>query len=110
MGILTIGRTNRKRYERILWWEVRRIPYNIIMYFIGLLSFQIAYVTIPLIYIVIGLGLNAIYTLGWIFELMVFEGMTEVDRGVKYPRYAFISYLIFSTLIVFAIPVYILIM
>ena len=109
MGILKIGKTNRKWYERILWWEVRRIPYNIIMYFVGLLSFQIAYVTIPLIYLIIGLGLNAFYTLGWIIELMVFNGLTEIDRGIKYPRYAFILYLAFSTLVVFAIPVYMLV-
>ena len=109
MNILKITQAKRKWYEIIFWWEIRRIPYNIIMYFIGLLSFQIGYVTIPLIYFVIGLGLNILYTLGWIIELIFINRMKDKNRKVKYPQYAFLSYLIFSTLIVFVIPVLLLI-
>ena len=109
MNILKITKSKRKWYEIILWWEIRRIPYNIIMYFIGLLSFQIAYVTIPLVYLIIGLGLNVLYTLGWIFELLVINRLKEQERRVSYPKYALLSYLTFSTLIVFAIPILLLI-
>jgi hypothetical protein len=109
MNILRITKTKRKWHEIILWWEIRRIPYNIIMYFIGLLSFQIGYVTIPLVYIIIGLGLNVLYTLGWIIELLFINRLKDKDRKIKYPRYAFLSYLTFSTLIVFAIPILLLI-
>jgi uncharacterized membrane protein len=79
------------------------------MYFIGLLSFQIGYVTIPLVDIIIGLGLNVLYTLGWIIELLFINRLKDKDRKIKYPRYAFLSYLTFSTLIVFAIPILLLI-
>jgi hypothetical protein len=109
MNILRITKTKRKWHEIILWWEIRRIPYNIIMYFIGLLSFQIGYVTIPLVDIIIGLGLNVLYTLGWIIELLFTNRLKDKDRKIKYPRYAFLSYLTFSTLIVFAIPILLLI-
>jgi hypothetical protein len=107
MSMFKITGTNRKWYEIIMWWELRRIPYNIIMYFIGLLSFQIGYVTIPLIYIVI--GFNFLYTLGWIIELIFINRLKERVKKNKYPRQAFIYYLAFSTIIVFVIPVLILI-
>ena len=109
MNILKITKTRRKWDEIILWWEIRRIPYNIIMYFIGLLSFQISYVTIPLVYLIIGLGLNVLYTLGWIIELLFINRQKDKSRKIKYPQYALLSYLTFSTLIVFAIPILLLI-
>ena len=105
MNILKITRTNRMWHEIILWWELRRIPYNIIMYLIGLLSFHSGYVTIPLVYIIIGLGLNVLYTLGWIIELLFINRLKEKERRIKYPQHAFISYLTFSTLLVLAIPI-----
>jgi hypothetical protein len=109
MNIFKITKTKRKWHNIILWWEFRRIPYNIIMYFIGLLSFQIGYVTIPLVYLIIGLGLNILYTLGWIIELIFIKRLEDKGRMMKYPLYAFLFYLTFSTLIVFAIPVLLLI-
>ncbi len=36
-----------KWYQSILWWEIRRIPYNVIMIISGLLSFLIGAVSIP---------------------------------------------------------------
>lgn len=88
-----------------MWWEIRRIPYNIIMYLVGLLSFQIGYVTIPLVYLVLGLGLNALYTFGWIVELLVSNKLAEKDRMIYYPKYAFATYLTISTVVVFAISI-----
>ena len=86
-----------------------RVLYNVVMYFIGLLSFKVGYVTIPLVYVVIGLALNAIYTLGWIMELLFINGRGNKNKEIKFSRYVFVSYLIFSTLIVFLIPILILI-
>jgi hypothetical protein len=105
MNILKTTKTKRKWHEIVLWWEIRRIPYNIIMYFIGLLSFQIGYVTIPLAYLIVGFGLNVLYTLGWVIELLFINRLKKKDRRINYPKYAFISYLTFSTLVVFAIPI-----
>jgi hypothetical protein len=70
------------------------------MYFVGLASFYVGYVTIPLIYLIIGLVLNAGYTLGWIAELALIKHANESTR-LKYPRIAFFSYLAFSVVIVF---------
>lgn len=107
MPILKITKTKRKWTEIALWWEIRRIPYNIIMYFIGLLSFQIGYISIPLVYLIIGLILNVIYTLGWIIELLFINRMKDRNRKVKYPSYTFLSYLTLSALFVFGIAVFI---
>lgn len=108
-NIRKLTMTYRRWHEIILWWELRRIPYNVIMYIVGLLSFQIGYVTIPLVYIIIGLGLNVLYTLGWIIELLFIDRLKEKEGRLNYPQYAFISYLTFSTLVVFAIPLLLLI-
>lgn len=73
--------------EIILWWEIRRIPYNIIIGSIGFISFLILYFfmrTAPMssrelvgerfeltIFTLIGLpvALNLCYTLGWVVEV-----------------------------------------
>src|SRR6187399_704461 len=99
MSILTINNTSRRWYEIILWWEFRRIPYNLIMSLVGYLSFYIGYVTIPLVYIAIGLSLNIIYTFGWIIELLFINQSRNGNRKLKYPSYSFVSYLILSSLL-----------
>jgi len=108
MNILRITREDRRWYEIILWWEVRRIPFNIIMYFIGLASFYIGYVTLPLLYIIIGLTLNVGYAFCWIIELTLIRGLNGTIK-LKYPKIAFLSYLAMSTAIVvgFALFLYI---
>jgi hypothetical protein len=99
MDILQISKPDRKWYEIILWWELRRIPYNIAMYLVGLASFYIGYVTLPLLYIIIGLLLNAGFTICWIAELIVRKRIDEQSR-IKYSSKTFISYLLFSTVII----------
>jgi hypothetical protein len=73
MDVFRISKQDRKWYEIVAWWEARRIPYNIIMYFVGLASFYIGYVTLPLLYIFIGFVLNIGYTFGWLIELAVIK-------------------------------------
>ena len=109
MNLLKIKDSNRKWYEIILWWEVRRIPYNLIMYFAGYLSFYIGFVTIPLAYLVIGLVLNSIYTLGWIIELLHFNRETVKSVRLKYPKYAFVIHLVLSVIFVFGFAVFLVI-
>ena len=108
MNFLKIDRLNRKWWETILWWEIRRIPYNLIMYFIGLLSFYICFVTIPLVYLVIGFLLNILYTLGWIVELLYVNRQKNEIKKMKYPKYGFIIYLISSIMFVLGISVFLL--
>ncbi|MEO8794867.1 MAG: hypothetical protein ABI390_05325 [Daejeonella sp.] len=79
------------------------------MYLVGLLSFYIGYVTIPLVYLVIGLALNVIYTLGWVVELLVIKGLKNQSKKLSYPKYAFISYLTLSALFILGIAVMLLI-
>jgi len=105
MNILKIDPSNRNWLKIILWWEIRRVAYNIIMIGVGYLSFYIAYVTIPLVYLVIGLGLNIIYTLGWIIELLFIKNAKNESIKIKYPYYAFLTYLITSIHFVFVIAI-----
>jgi hypothetical protein len=109
MGFLKVTKTKRNWQEIIMWSEIRRVPYNIMMYLIGILSFQIGYVTIPVVYLIVGLCLNALYTFGWIVELLVVSKLKEKETLINYPAYAFVSYLTFSTIVVFAIAISLLI-
>ena len=106
MNVLNVTTKNRQWWDIILWWEARRLPYNIIMLFVGLLSFCISYMTIPLVYIIIALLLNAVYTIGWVFELLVIRQLKNENIKAKYPRYALVSYLTLSILFVLVISVY----
>ena len=100
MNIIRITKSDRTWYEIVLWWEIRRIPYNVAMYFLGLGSFYVAYVTIPLFYLIIGLALNVGYSFCWIVELTLIKPASDATK-LKYPGRAFLSYLSFSTLAVF---------
>jgi len=100
--------SDRNWFEVILWWELRRIPYNLIMYFAGLLSFYIGYISIPLIYVSMGLAFNIIYTFGWIFELLIIR-KGEGEKRIKYPTYIFVGYLVLSVLIVFGVALFLMI-
>ena len=102
MDILRISKPNRKWYEIVIWWELRRIPYNIIMCFVGLTSFYVGHVTIPLVYILIGLLLNVGYTFCWIVEL-IFRSRIKEHNRIKYPKTSFISYLVISSAIIVGI-------
>jgi hypothetical protein len=100
MDILKITRQNRHWWEIILWWELRRIPFNIIMYFIGLASFYVAFVTIPLVYLVIAFLLNIGYALCWIIELVIIQKL-EGRIKMKFAAMAFFAYLVLSIVMVF---------
>ena len=45
-------------FEILIWWEKRRILYNTIMFVVGILSFFIGYISIPIIYILFAINLN----------------------------------------------------
>lgn len=95
---------NRSWTRTIIWWETRRIFYNIVMIGSGYLRFYIGYVSIPLVYLVIGLGLNAVYTFGWLVEILPVKNLGSERLRTLYPNRAFIAYLIMSILFVLALP------
>src|SRR5258708_27102429 len=104
-NIFSPGLRNNKWYLVVLWWELARIPFNLIMIFAGLLSFYVAYVTIPIVYEVIGFLLNCFFTLGWIIELAVRKRRSK--SGVrKFRIYFFSGYIILFTLLVLSFSLF----
>jgi hypothetical protein len=69
----------------IAWWELRRIPYNLLMLVYGLAAWFVCYfgmsasgelhpgddIVEPIITLLVPLVANACYTLGWIVDLAV---------------------------------------
>lgn len=76
---------NRSLLKTILWWEYRRIPYNLIIGSIGLCSLLLFYFAIsqsgqlkpgedaiePLVLLASPIIINIAYTLGWLTEIIV---------------------------------------
>jgi hypothetical protein len=72
-------------YRTIIWWEIRRIPFNVIIVSLIVLScFIFAFIPSPTEFSLSSLGIlssramttvmlifNALYTGGWIFEILV---------------------------------------
>lgn len=81
--------------------------YNIIMSLIGLSSFFICFVNIPLVYLVVALGLNVFYTFLYGFELLFIKRFASDDVRMNYPKFSFIAYLILSMLLVVGMAVFI---
>jgi hypothetical protein len=86
-------------YHVIFWWEIARIPFNIIMLIVGVGSFQIAYVSIPLVYLAIGFLINIFFTLTWIVELSSATIVKKLGRK-KFRKYLFCGFLTVSVILV----------
>src|SRR5690348_8598410 len=107
----------RNRLDVIVWWELRRIPYNLILAIVGAIDFvpmAIAGMLSPLIAggcILFAVAANICYTAGWITELAWTGPQFESERDFG-PR-AFRAGLAFSVLITsipFWIAIFVLIM
>ena len=107
----------RNRFDVILWWELRRIPYNLMLAIVGGIDFvpmAIAGMLSPLIAvggILFAVAANVCYTAGWITELAWIGPKLESERDFG-PR-AFRAGLAFSILIAsvpFWIAIFVLIM
>jgi hypothetical protein len=89
----------RRPYDAIIWWEIRRIPYNAILLVVGACSFAIiegigsqlvrpgddVVEPLGLLFggITFAVGANVCYTLGWITELLWSGGDTARTEGVR---------------------------
>lgn len=91
--------TMRAPWDAIVWWEIRRIPFNLA---IGLVGFATSLTIVgvgdllvkpgedfvePMLLIVggvvYGLAANAFYTLGWVSELLWTRGDTSKTAAIR---------------------------
>ncbi len=109
-----VNESEKKWYKIILWWELRRIPYNLILLMLGLISLYVlsffpndgylrltagpgllvGFYTSILLF---GLGANLLFTLGWIVQLILKQFNHKTIR--LFIKKSFIIGLIISTLI-----------
>jgi len=95
--------TKDKWFTILLRWEVLRIIYNFIMIIAGIASINIANVTIPIVYMAIGLLFNIIFTFLWIIDLF----LIRYNRRSK-SKSIFVYYTLLSILLVFSFSFWIL--
>ncbi len=109
-----VNESEKKWYKIILWWELRRSPYNLILLMLGLISLYVlsffpndgylrltagpgllvGFYTSILLF---GLGANLLFTLGWIVQLILKQFNHKTIR--LFIKKSFIIVLIISTLI-----------
>lgn len=87
-------------FQIIAWWEKRRIIYNTIMFVVGILSFFIGYITIPIIYILFAINLNILYTFSWIIEIAIFKHLNSDKSTKQYVKWFSILFYIYSIIAV----------
>jgi len=104
LNFLKSNQYYQKWYQKLLWWEIMRIPYNCIMFLFGIGSLMISAVNIPIIYILIGLGLNVIYTIFGIGEVLSTKIISSKDI-ITYRKEFFIGYLIFSIVSIYFLAI-----
>jgi hypothetical protein len=118
MGILANLRAAnvRRPFDAVLWWELRRVPFNAVLLTVSALSFVVIEgigaqlvqpgedVVEPMAAVVGGaifiVGANICYTLGWTTELMWSGGdtsRTESMRSRIYRRGLTLSTLVAAT-------------
>jgi hypothetical protein len=100
----------KRKYTTFLrtigWWELNRIIYNILMFLVGILSFFIGYVTIPVIYVIIGLSLNILFTTSWILELIFIRPLKSDIITKKYTKIFVLVFYGYSTVAILLYSVY----
>ena len=103
----------RRWWQVVLWWEVRRIPFNVIIVIFGSISLPIFYLFLnlahrlklgedaiePMALFIAPFLVNFFYTLGWISELLFRFSLGDGLNGVG--PILFKLGLIFSVFIVF---------
>jgi hypothetical protein len=96
----------------IVWWELRRIPYNLIVGAVASVSFLLFFFFIevsgklepgedavePIALLFAPFAINLCYTAGWIVELIV--KFVSPQRHSKMGLWLFISGLVFSLIVV----------
>ena len=103
----------KQPFDAIVWWEIRRIPYNIILLIIGILTLTVvevlgAHLVKPgddiidppaLLVGIVGYGIaaNLLYTLGWVTEIAWSGGDTSRTRPLR--SRVFLKGVAFSALI-----------
>jgi len=78
---------NNDRWFVVLFrWELLRVIYNLVMIIAGGISVALASVTIPLVYLVIGVGLNIVYSFLWVVDLSIINknGKSKSKTIFKY--------------------------
>jgi hypothetical protein len=92
-------RAMKRPWDAIIWWELRRIPYNVLMLVVGVLSLlSILFIGSHFVepgedviepfaivagVVVFGGFANLAYTLGWITELLWSWGDTERTEPMR---------------------------
>ena len=110
LGILLgIKKEDRSWIDIIGWWEIRRIPFNLIVLFLGLLSFCFAYTSIPLIYVFLAFSLNILYCFGWILDIHLVKADKAMGVNVNHSKRLFLIFLVFSILGIFSVSIFLLI-
>ncbi len=107
--IFRVSNLERSRFQIVLWWELRRVLYNIFLilvilcslYIMGLDFLEIEMGTgeyfIFLIIIGLALALNLLYTFGWVLELFRKRNLTFAPKLFKY--IFFLSFILYACLI-----------
>ena len=103
----------KRPWDAIVWWELRRIPFNLLLLAIGLVSILVIEligsrlvkpgedveepIGILIAVLLYGIGANLCYTLGWITELIWGWGDTSRTETVR-PK-IFRAGLVFSAIL-----------
>lgn len=80
-SLLIIEKEERTILDVMVWWELKRVLYNLIILFFGMLSLEIMSLTIelelgediiePIVIIGFAILSNCCYTLGWLTEIVI---------------------------------------
>ena len=89
----------KRPWDAIVWWELRRIPYNVLLAAVGLITilvvFEIAHhlgwadavplnpLGLLLGVLAYGIAANVFYTLGWVTELLWSWGDTSRTEATR---------------------------
>jgi len=103
----------KRPWDAIAWWEIRRIPYNLVLLILGSASVLVVEsvgarvfppgvdavepLSLLLGVVIYGVAANLLYTLGWITEILWTSGDTSRTEALR-PKIFWLGLIFSSTL------------
>lgn len=88
-------------FMKILWWEIMRIPFNLITILILLVGIYISHITILFLYIILLMILNIIFCLTWMIEIFDKPQNQGSVNLIKHRKNSFKTIIVITGLIIF---------
>ena len=91
---------------KIIWWEVIRVPFNVLIVLFILIGSAVAHINIPFLYVILWILINCLYCLTWFIEILDRPERKGVQTLIKYRASSFKHIILFGMFIISIVTIF----